>query len=263
MSLPPNNANVSSDSLLRRLVSVAAVRALLAQLIAAAIALAWLQWGSSIVQHQPALLHGCAAAVIGVVLRLPLWWLPINALFVPAAVWLQGLHISSIWFLAVFIVFVALYWTTYRTRVPLFLSNAAACDRLASLLPADSRVRLIDLGCGFGGVLKRLHRLRPATAIVGRELAPLPAWIAWLRLRRIPRADIARQDFWHEDLSEYDLVFAFLSPEPMLRLWRKVCAEMRPGSLFVSHAFAVPGVAPDLTLPVPGSRRAPLYVWRL
>ena len=105
--------------------------------------------------------------------------------------------------------------------------------------------------------------MRPAIAIAGRELAPLPAWIAWLRLRRIPDADIERQDFWREDLSQYDLVFAFLSPEPMPRLWRKVCAEMRPGSLFVSHAFSVPHTAPDLTLPVSGLGRAPLYVWRL
>ena len=181
----------------------------------------------------------------------------------PQRLWVQGLAISPTWFLGIFIVFVLMFWTTYRTRVPLFLSSRDVCTRIASMVQSGSQLRLIDLGCGFGGVLRAVHRASPGLRLAGRELAPLPAWIAQLRLRRIPETDIQRSDFWQEDLSKYDLVFAFLSPEPMSRLWEKVCAEMRPGSLFVSHAFAVPDVSPDLTLPLTGGRRPPLFVWRL
>ena len=55
----------------------------------------------------------------------------------------------------------------------------------------------------------------------------------------------------------------YLSPEPMERLWEKVRAQMRPGSLFISNSFVVPGVKPDLTLPLTSSRVRSLYVWRV
>ena len=49
----------------------------------------------------------------------------------------------------------------------------------------------------------------------------------------------------------------------MTRLWDKARREMRPGALFVSNTFAVPGVAPAYTLPVGDRMRSVLYVWRM
>jgi hypothetical protein len=41
------------------------------------------------------------------------------------------------------------------------------------------------------------------------------------------------------------VIYAYLSPAPMERLWEKARAEMKPGSLFISNSFAVPGVSFD------------------
>jgi SAM-dependent methyltransferase len=131
------------------------------------------------------------------------------------------------------------------------------------MLPADATARILDLGCGFGGVMLALRRLRPAVRLVGLELAPLPAWLARLRLRRDANSTVRRRDFWDEDFSDYDVVYAFLSPEPMEQLWAKARAQMRPGSLFISNSFGVPGVPPDLTLPLKSSNGRALYVWRI
>jgi SAM-dependent methyltransferase len=210
---------------------------------------------------EPMLLQGLVAAAVGQTLRMPVWWLPINAAFVPAAVGLRSAAISPAWFLAAFAVLLILFWNTFRTRVPLYLSSACACERLAGLLPDSGPARVLDLGCGFGGVMMSLRRLRPDLDLVGMETAPLPSWLARLRLRRDSRSTVVRRDFWQEDLRNYDLVYAFLSPEPMERLWQKVCSQMAPGSLFVSNSFIVPGVAPDLTLPVRGG--SVLYVWQV
>jgi len=244
----------------------AAVRALLAQLGAAVVAVAYAAASTREdgVWLHPILLHAVLAAALGHALKLPLWWLPINALFVPLALWAQRLMVHPIWFLAAFALLLGMFWTTtYRTRAPLSLSHSSTCERVAALLPATSQSRLLDLGCGFGGVLLALHRFRPGVRLAGREIAPVPAWIARLRLKQVPFADVRRADFWHEDLSKYDLVYAFLSPEPMSDLWSKVRREMRPGTLFVSNEFSVREVSPDLVLPLAGSDGAPLYVWRL
>jgi hypothetical protein len=208
------------------------------------------------------LLHAVLAASLGQALGLAAWWLPVNALFVPAAVWMRELDIAPAWFFAAFVGLAALFWSTHRTRVPLYLTSRRSCERLASLLPATGEARVLDLGCGFGGVLLALHRLRPGLRLTGREVAPLPAWIARWRLRNVAVADVRRADFWEEDLSQYDMVYAFLSPEAMPRLWHKACTEMRSGSMLVSNAFPIREADPDLALPWAGAHRSPLYVWR-
>jgi hypothetical protein len=58
------------------------------------------------------------------------------------------------------------------------------------------------------------------------------------------------------------VVYAFLSPAPMPRLWEKICAEMKPGSLFISNSFPVPGQAPDRVIEVDCSPPRPLYCYQ-
>jgi hypothetical protein len=237
-------------------------RALLAQVAAALLVAAYMQIpGNQLVN--PILFQAIAAALLGHLLRLPYWWLPINAAFVPAALALSGAGVAPVWFLMAFAVLLVLFWNTHRTRVPLYLSSERACARLAELVPQGAPLRILDLGCGFGGVLRTLRALRPHSHVVGLELAPLPSWLAKLRMRKDSASRVERRDFWDEDLSQYELVYAFLSPEPMAQLWRKVRAQMRPNTLFVSNTFVVPEVAPDLTLPLTPNGNRALYVWRM
>ena len=58
------------------------------------------------------------------------------------------------------------------------------------------------------------------------------------------------RDLFHCKLAQYDVVFAYLSPAPMKRLWRKARAEMRRGTVFISSTFAVPEQSPHQTVQV-------------
>jgi SAM-dependent methyltransferase len=238
------------------------LRALLAQGVGAIAVFAYTQLGTEVPVH-PLLVHGLVAGIAGQLMRLPLWWLPINTAFVPAAAALRSLAIAPAWFFAAFALLSILFWNTFRTRVPLYLSSARACERLAQMIPAGADARVLDLGCGFGGVLLALRRLRPQLRVVGLELAPLPSCLAKLRTRGDANSTVQRKDFWKEDFGAYDVVYAFLSPEPMEQLWAKVRTQMRPGALFISNTFLVPGVPPDLTLPIAPRNARALYVWRV
>ena len=160
------------------------------------------------------------------------------------------------------------YWSTYRTRVPLFLSGPQTWRALEELLPAAASghaPRFIDLGCGVGGLILHLARARPDVTVHGIELAPLPALVSRLRieLARLPNASASWGSFWDRDLSGYDVVFAFLSPVPMPRLWAQLRAQMRTGTLFVSSSFPVPGITPERCIEVEDRKRATLYLYRL
>jgi len=49
----------------------------------------------------------------------------------------------------------------------------------------------------------------------------------------------------------------------MPALWEKVRREMRPGTLFISYRFAVPGVHPSAVVELQDLGRTQLYLWRL
>lgn len=208
-------------------------------------------------------LQGLIAALCGRALGLAAWWTFINLAFVPAAVLCSGAGIGPGWFLAAFVSMVLLYWSTYRTQVPLYLTSAPGCRRVAEIVEREQSRRFVDLGSGSGGVLAHLARRFPELDCHGVELAPVPYWISRARLALRRNCRVQWKDFWSLDLSRYDVVYAFLSPVPMGELWAKVRREMRPGTLFISNSFPVMGVAPEEVVTVPGRIRRKLYLWRM
>ena len=209
------------------------------------------------------LLQGCLAAGFGRALRLAPWWAIVNLVFPLAVSFALTISVPPTVYLVTFLLLAGIYGSTFRTQVPLYLSNARALDALETLLPSDRPFRLLDIGCGTGTVLLRLARTFPSARFHGVELALLPFGIARMRAGfRSERIQVERTDYWKENLGDYDVVYAFLSPVPMADLWRKVSSEMRAGALFVSNTFEVPGVKPDFTIHVgPGTRS--LFVWRI
>lgn len=205
-------------------------------------------------------LHSSLALFLSAWLGLPRWWWPLQALCLPATLALLCLELPSWVYLLVFLLLVLIYWNAGGDRVPLYLSSQAAWGAVAQLLPAGP-FSFVDLGCGLGGLLGFLAKQRPEGRFCGVESAPLPLLISWLRLRGRPNCQVRRADLWEVALAEFGVVYCFLSPEPMAELWRKARAELRPGALFISNSFAVPGVSPDFTVEVGGRQR--LLVWRM
>lgn len=213
-----------------------------------------------------ALLCGLLAMTFSRLIGLAGWWLPIQLLFIPALVFVLALDIPPDYFLAAFLVLLAVYWSTFRTQVPLYLSSDKVWRALEAFLPQHgTNFRFIDLGSGLGGVLTHLASVRPDGHYVGVESAPLPFLWSWLRIRLggLRNCEVHWGSLWNCDLSRYDVVFAYLSPVPMERLWRKARAEMRPGSVFISSTFAVPEQTPHETVQVDDLHRATLLVWRM
>lgn len=208
-----------------------------------------------------AMLQGGIAAMIALRQRAPSWWLAIHLAFVPLLIFVQGLQLAPGWFLAGFVILLLLFWRTDKSRVPLYLSNRETTAAVLDLLPATP-CRLIDLGCGDGGLLARLARARPDCEFVGIEHAPLPWLFARLRAAALPNLMIRRADLWQVPLAGYDLVYAFLSPAPMARLWAKATEEMRPGALLVSNSFPVPEASAEFVVEVDDRRETRLFCYR-
>ncbi len=209
----------------------------------------------------PFLAEGLVAWGLSRWLGLPVWWQVINLLFFPL-LWLLGRNdIEPAWYLIGFLILTVTSLGSVFTRVPLFPSSQRVVEVLAQRLPAGPGLRLIDLGCGLGGPLAGLARSRPDLLLHGVEAAPLNWLVSRLRLNG--RACVRLGSLWDEDLSRYDIVYAYLSPAPMARLWEQARRQMRPGSLLISNSFEIPGVTPDEVLELDDLTASRLLLWRM
>jgi predicted O-methyltransferase YrrM len=214
----------------------------------------------------PALfLQGSLAAVLGHFLGLPRWWIAINILLPPAVGYALTWGLPSWVYLAAFIALVAVFWNSGRDRVPFYLTNKKTAEALLTLIPSDRAINFIDIGCATGGLLLHLAARRPQAQFVGVESAPLPYLIACARLAASGRANVTlrRIDLWKQDLSEFDMAYAFLSSDPMAKLFAKATDEMPAGALFISNSFTPPDFPPERTLDVGDRRRTRLHLWRM
>lgn len=244
---------------------MAALKALAAQL------LAWLLVAAGCIALgrplAPSLLlvalQGALAASIGILLKSERWWIAIHLAFSPALFAALRLDLPPAFPLAVLAGLTFVFWTTFRGEVPLFLSSRATTDALLPLLPQHAGLEVVDLGAGTGGLLRRLAQARPDARFTGIEHAPLPYLAARLNASGLGNLVIERSDLWRRPLADQDVVFTFLSPRVMPRLWEKARAEMRPGSLLVSSSFPVPDTPPEQVVEVADRRGTRLYCYRM
>ncbi|MDP1645982.1 MAG: class I SAM-dependent methyltransferase [Thiobacillus sp.] len=213
---------------------------------------------------QLALAQGAIAVGLSLLWRQPAWWPPLHFGFLPAILLARQASVPAWTYLAAFLLLVLFYWSTFRTRVPLYLSDHKAWQAVAPLLPATQAFRFIDLGSGLGGVPFYLEPRFPQGRFYGTEIAPAP-WLisrlrAWLKRSRVR---FMRRDYATLNLADFDVVFAFLSPAAMPGLWQQAQAQMRSGSLFISLSFAVNTRQPDHVVTLAEGARHTLYAWRM
>jgi hypothetical protein len=215
-----------------------------------------------------ALLCGALAAALSQLSGLARWWLPIQLIFAPALVLMLQINIPPGFFLAAFLLMLLVYWSTFRSQVPLYLSSKKVWQTLEELLPPTEQGKIfsfMDIGSGMGGVLTHLAEARPDGRYYGVENAPLPYLLSLLRIKlgQYRNCHVLWGSLWACDLAPYDVVFAYLSPVPMEQLWHKVKNEMRPGTLFISNSFAVAEQPPQYSITLDDLHHSTLHIWHI
>ena len=165
------------------------------------------------------------------------------------------------WFLLAFIALFLVFRGAVAGRIPLYLSNVHAVAALAELIAERDAKQVVDLGAGLGSVVAPLAAEMPERRFIGIENAPASWLFGFLRTRGLANCAWHNQSLWDAPLGEADLVYAFLSPEPMPRLWEKAVREMRPGSMLVSNTFPVPEITPTLCIELGDRRGTVLYCY--
>ncbi len=207
-------------------------------------------------------IQGAGAAIASYHLGAPSWWQLIHLVFAPLVLIGSGLSISPWFWFGGFVCLYLVFGRTDRTQVPLFLTNRTTGNALLNLLPPEPCF-VLDVGCGDGRLVRQLARARPDSEFVGIE----HAWLTWLWARllsgHLSNVHIRQGDFWEQPLTPFDLVYAFLSPTPMTKLWEKARNEMRPDTRLISNSFAISHIEPETLIEVTDKRATQLYCYRI
>ncbi|MCQ8118817.1 class I SAM-dependent methyltransferase [Methylomonas rosea] len=212
---------------------------------------------------QAAAMQACLAALCSRGFRQPVWWLPIHLLFIPTILLGLSWQVPAWLYLLMLLLLTLLFWGTVKGDVPLFLSSSAVSEALIEIVSREEAQSFVDIGAGFGTVVVPLGNAKPDMAIVALERAPLPWLLADWRCRNLTNIRVGRSSFWDQDLRQFDVVFAFLSPLVMAKIGEKVRREMRAGCLFISSSFPIPNGVPESVLELNDRRKTKLYCYRI
>lgn len=118
--------------------------------------------------------------------------------------------------------------------IPLTKKQLRAINRNIKLKSTD---RVVDLGCGDGRVLQMFEK-QGVKDLVGYEVN---FWIYWLAKIKNKisksKSKIYLKDFKKINLSEYNIVFCYLSDYYMNSLKEKFDEELKPGTEVISYVF--------------------------
>lgn len=236
---------------------------------AAVFAVLSVAWPYYALRQQPvpwletSLLIGALAFLLASLTRQYWWWWLIHAFFAPAAAFFSLLDIAPGWYLSAFALMLLIYRGALSSQVPLYLSSRQTARALLDAFADKPPARFIDLGAGIGSIVCPLAKALNGSLVFAVENSFLPWAIGRLRATRLRNCRWSLGSFWQTSLANYDVAYAFLSPVPMADLWTKAQNEMRPGTLFISNSFPVPGIEASFAIDVDDSRRTRLYCYRV
>lgn len=208
--------------------------------------------------------HLVLVSLLARAIAMPVWWRWIHLVFPVAVLVMQQVALPAGVYLGGFIMTLTLYWSVHNTRVPFYPSFPAtwrAMHRILEKHADDQSLKVLDIGSGIGDVALFLAKQRVHDEVSGIEIAPLPWAVSALRaVFSGTSAKFTLGDYRTLDFAVLDVVFAYLSPAVMQDVWLKVSQEMRPGTLFISSEFPVPGLTADQIV-FPGPQSPALYVY--
>lgn len=124
---------------------------------------------------------------------------------------------------------------------------------------------LIDLGSGWGHLIFPIATELPNTMVIGIENFPLCFLFCWLRQKIIRHKNLTLvfKNFYNYSLAKHDVILCFLYPGAMVRLKEKFSSELKPGTIVISHTFAIHRWTPIKTINVDDFPKTKIYIYEI
>ena len=136
-------------------------------------------------------------------------------------------------------------WRIITHKVPSIPTGKKIREAMITMAELTKNQNIYDLGCGFGGILFAAQKRAPKNTFTGFDVVDPVIW--WCRFKAfICRRPInfQKKDFFTENFTEADVIFCYLWPSIMDRIYTEIWPNLKPGTKLISHAFKLPGIKP-------------------
>ncbi len=147
---------------------------------------------------------------------------------------------------------------------PYVPTPARIMDQMFALARLKGAEVIYDLGAGDARFLIEAKRRYPGIVAKGCEIVPTIWLLGRLRIWWSGQyVRLTRDNALAMDVADADVIFLYLTPPLMSKLLPSFRRTLRPGTIVVTHAFALPGLEPEETVQVRAWRRTKtLYRYR-
>ncbi|MGV3623610.1 MAG: SAM-dependent methyltransferase [Archangium sp.] len=155
----------------------------------------------------------------------------------------------------------SIVWSTLRLGISPMPTSPRVLKSVLSVIPSELSGDVVELGAGWGTLAWAVAKARPSCRVIAWEASPVPFAFCWLRSKVQRRTNLMLRfgDFRDADLASSSLVLAYLWTGAMTQLAPRFDAELKPGTVVVTHTFAWRGREPDLTVYADDVYRTPVY----
>ena len=122
---------------------------------------------------------------------------------------------------------------------------------------------IYDLGSGWGGLCHRLSKNFPNTKVIGIEISLIPYLYSKMIALLFSRAyTIRRENLFHTDLTDADIIVCYLSPYHMKRFETEIYPILRKGCRIYSQGFPMNNIENFRTIKTPFSLEKAIYCYQ-
>lgn len=157
---------------------------------------------------------------------------------------------------------IVLFWT----KVPYVPTDRSIARKMIEVAEPQSHQNIYDLGCGDGKLLFMTERHLNSQEqkingkLRGFELIRPLVWLARFRnFLRLGKCEFEARNFFHQDLSDADLIYIYLWPSVMDRFYKEKFHTLKPGCRLISHAFLMEAADPVEIIPF---NKTKIYVYK-
>lgn len=148
----------------------------------------------------------------------------------------------------------------YRTKVPFVPSAKSDIRDMIDKIPITREDFVLDLGSGDGRVLFLIEQLTRAK-VRGYEMPGWAITYAFIKKRlKKSKADFISDSFFNYGWSEATVIYIYLFPFLLERVWQKAKQECAPGTKIISRDFQIPNATPTREWKTPTNHTMRMYI---
>ncbi|MGB0359978.1 MAG: hypothetical protein ACPGEF_00995 [Endozoicomonas sp.] len=151
-----------------------------------------------------------------------------------------------------------LFWTLRLGIGPVPTSPSVQIN-IHEILPEKVSGNVVELGCGWGQLLKIIKLKYPSHNIQAYERSTFPALFCQL----MTSITIKKKDFFNADFSDTGLIVCYLYPGAMDRIERDIIPKLPSGCWIVTHTFSLRKRNPVKLIKSNDMYRTPIYLYKV